>query len=73
MANKKTAPGDVLKEDSGTGHPKEKKRAKRKEYIRDTVEAVVIALVLALIIRTFLVQAFKIPSGSMAPWRIHCL
>ncbi|TWI77288.1 signal peptidase I [Desulfobotulus alkaliphilus] len=32
---------------------------------RENVEAIVIAVVLALMIRTFAVQAFKIPSGSM--------
>ncbi|MBC15878.1 MAG: signal peptidase I [Desulfovibrio sp.] len=32
---------------------------------RDTIEAVVVALLLALVIRAFVVQAFKIPSGSM--------
>ncbi|NDV18844.1 signal peptidase I [Pseudodesulfovibrio sp. JC047] len=32
---------------------------------RDTLEAIVVALLLALFIRTFIVQAFKIPSGSM--------
>lgn len=31
------------------------------------LQAIVIALVLALFIRTFIVQAFKIPSGSMLP------
>lgn len=34
---------------------------------RENIEAIVIALVLALFIRTFIVQAFKIPSGSMLP------
>jgi signal peptidase I len=34
---------------------------------RENVEAIVIAVVLALFIRTFIVQAFKIPSGSMQP------
>jgi len=33
--------------------------------IRENIEAIVIALILALFIRTFVVQAFKIPSGSM--------
>ncbi|WP_300671785.1 signal peptidase I [Desulfoluna sp.] len=33
--------------------------------LRENVEAIVIALILALFIRTFVVQAFKIPSGSM--------
>ncbi|UCD66880.1 MAG: signal peptidase I [Deltaproteobacteria bacterium] len=33
--------------------------------MREYVEAILIALLLALFIRTFVVQAFKIPSGSM--------
>lgn len=32
---------------------------------REWTESIIVALVLALIIRTFVVQAFKIPSGSM--------
>ena len=44
------------------------KRLKReKSTFREYAEAIVIALVLALVIRTFIVQAFKIPSGSMLP------
>lgn len=39
----------------------------KKSVAREYVEAIVIALVLALFIRTFIVQAFKIPSGSMEP------
>ena len=39
----------------------------RKHWVRETVEAIVIALILALFIRTFVVQAFKIPSSSMEP------
>ena len=38
---------------------------KRKSWIRELIESIVIAIILALIIRTFVVQAFKIPSGSM--------
>lgn len=34
-------------------------------FSRENIEAVLIAVVLALFIRTFVVQAFKIPSGSM--------
>jgi len=33
--------------------------------IREWVDSIVIAFVLAIVIRTFVVQAFKIPSGSM--------
>ena len=40
---------------------------KPKSQVREWTESIVIALVLALIIRTFIVQAFKIPSGSMIP------
>jgi len=39
----------------------------KKSVIREYVEAIVIAIALALVIRTFIVQAFKIPSGSMIP------
>ncbi len=38
---------------------------KRKSTAREYIEAILIALLLALFIRTFVVQAFKIPSGSM--------
>ena len=38
---------------------------KRKSTVREYTEAIIIALLLALFIRTFVVQAFKIPSGSM--------
>jgi len=39
----------------------------QKSVIRENIEAIVIAILLALFIRTFIVQAFKIPSGSMLP------
>jgi signal peptidase I len=38
---------------------------KRKPWYREYAEALIVAAILALIIRTFIVQAFKIPSGSM--------
>ena len=41
------------------------KSRKKKSQIRDWSEALIVAAVLALIIRTFFVQAFKIPSSSM--------
>ncbi len=40
---------------------------KKKSILREYIEAILIALLLALFIRTFIVQAFKIPSGSMLP------
>ncbi|NVM22466.1 MAG: signal peptidase I [Desulfobacterales bacterium] len=39
----------------------------KKSIVREYAEAIVIAVILALFIRTFVVQAFKIPSGSMKP------
>jgi signal peptidase I len=38
---------------------------KQKSLIREYAESIIIAILLALVIRTYLVQAFKIPSGSM--------
>ena len=38
-----------------------------KSIYREYAEALIIAVILALTIRVFLVQAFKIPSGSMIP------
>ncbi|WP_461208702.1 signal peptidase I [Desulfocurvus sp. DL9XJH121] len=38
---------------------------KWQEVVRDWAEALIFALLLALFIRSFVVQAFKIPSGSM--------
>src|SRR5512136_608748 len=37
----------------------------QKSTIREYLESIVIAVILALFIRTFVVQAFKIPTGSM--------
>lgn len=42
-------------------------KTKRHSKVGEYVEAIVLALVLALFIRTFVVQAFKIPSPSMVP------
>lgn len=40
---------------------------KKKSVVREYTEAIIIAVILALFIRTFVIQAFKIPSGSMLP------
>ncbi len=41
--------------------------AARKSTVREYAEAIVVAMLLAFTIRVFVVQAFKIPSGSMIP------
>ena len=35
--------------------------------VRETIESIVVALVLAFLFRTFEAEAFVIPTGSMAP------
>lgn len=44
-----------------------KDKTRKKSVFREYAEAAAIAVLLALFIRTFVVQAFKIPSGSMEP------
>ena len=39
----------------------------RKSTVREYFESIVVAVILALFVRTFVVQAFKIPTGSMEP------
>ncbi len=39
--------------------------AGRKGRVREYIEAFVVALLIALVVRTLVIQAFKIPSGSM--------
>ncbi|MBT3176473.1 MAG: signal peptidase I [Desulfobacula sp.] len=38
---------------------------KPKSSLRENTEAIIIAIIIAMFIRTFIIQAFKIPSGSM--------
>jgi signal peptidase I len=42
-------------------------KRKKKGVVREYAEALTVAVVIALIIRAFLIEAFKIPSGSMIP------
>lgn len=51
----------VKSEEISAGKP----LAAKKPWYREYSEALIVAAILALIIRTFVVQAFKIPSGSM--------
>lgn len=44
-----------------------KQKYEKKSQVREWTESIIIALILAMFIRTFIVQAFKIPSGSMIP------
>ena len=46
---------------------KAKAKPKRQEGMRETIEAVAIAFILAFVFKTFDAEAFVIPTGSMAP------
>ncbi len=43
------------------------KRMRKKKLFKEYLEPILIAVLIALFIRTFVVQAFKIPSSSMEP------
>ncbi|RMG58414.1 MAG: signal peptidase I [Deltaproteobacteria bacterium] len=55
--------GEVVREVEG----REGEQVRKKSLFREYLEALVIAVIIALFIRTFIIQAFKIPSGSMEP------
>ncbi len=55
------------KQDSPAPKLKEVETLSKKSRLRENVEALLIAVALALFIRAFVVQPFKIPSGSMIP------
>ncbi len=42
-------------------------KTRTKSVIREWAESIFVAFILAMVIRTFVVQAFKIPTGSMRP------
>jgi signal peptidase I len=44
-----------------------KRQKKQKSQLREWTEAIILAFLIAMFIRTFVVQAFKIPSSSMVP------
>lgn len=54
------------------------KKDRELRSVRDTVESVWVAVVLAFVLRAFMIEAFVIPTGSMAPrllgehWQLVC-
>jgi signal peptidase I len=57
--------GRAVKGKAGSGAGPDPRATK--SVLREYAEVLIIAVLLALVIRTFVVQAFKIPSGSMLP------
>ncbi len=45
----------------------EEKQKKKKSKLRENIEAILFALVIALFIKSFIVDVYKIPTGSMIP------
>jgi signal peptidase I len=63
---------ETMARSSTVAHTKPQQRAAKtteapREGHRETVEAIVVAFILALVVRGFEAQAFVIPTGSMAP------
>ncbi|RZB36201.1 MAG: signal peptidase I [Desulfobacteraceae bacterium Eth-SRB2] len=54
-----------MKKNNSAKSDKKDVRTKKKSGLRENIEAILVAIVLALFIRAFIIQAFKIPSGSM--------
>lgn len=61
----KPRPGDVQPQSSSPQHSAT--QVSTSAAVRETIESVVIAFVLAFLFRTFEAEAFVIPTGSMAP------
>ena len=62
MSGRKTVNGEME-----SGAKRVRAVPRQKSALREYAEALIVAVLLALVIRTFVVQAFKIPSGSMIP------
>jgi len=62
-AKRKSSP----RQDSSDKSEEKSSRPPRTDSMRETIESVVIAFVLAFLFRTFEAEAFVIPTGSMAP------
>lgn len=62
-------PADAATSEAPLDHPAgvDVALSRRKPLWREYAEAIVVAMLLAFAIRVFIVQAFKIPSGSMIP------
>jgi signal peptidase I len=54
-------------DNSNPSLPNKETPPRKNRFIKEYVEPIVIAVLIALFIRTFVVQAFKIPSSSMEP------
>src|SRR5450432_915141 len=58
--------------DEQPGSPERRSRTRHRSFLRELPVIVLTALVISLLIKTFLIQAFFIPSGSMEPTLHGC-
>ena len=54
-----------MKKNNSAKTDKEEVRTKKKSGLRENIEAILVAIVLALFIRAFVIQEFKFPSVYM--------
>jgi signal peptidase I len=66
MAVEKTAPGKPEQTSEDSTDPKGKK-PQSEGSVKETIESILVAFILAFIFRAFVVEAFVIPTGSMGP------
>ncbi len=69
MSKREKSKLDAVEGQKGVVHKSEKanRKTEHEEGMRETVESVVVAFVLAFLFRAFEAEAFVIPTGSMAP------
>src|SRR6478609_9248597 len=61
------AAADPAAEDDAVDDGSSRKSPQAEGSIKETVESILVAFILAFIFRAFIVEAFVIPTGSMAP------
>ncbi len=64
---RRTAHSEKSAKGATSGTSTEKTPVERKDGLRETVESIVVAFILAFLFRAFEAEAFVIPTGSMAP------
>jgi signal peptidase I len=67
MAKKKNTPQHRRPEPTPTRSDEPQPASSRSVAVRETIESIVVAFVLAFLFRTFEAEAFVIPTGSMSP------
>ena len=67
MAKKKNTPQYRRPEPPVTRADEPQPASSRSVAVRETIESIVVAFVLAFLFRTFEAEAFVIPTGSMSP------